>query len=107
MSNLQTMTFHIEGVRYTLRPGQITGEDFRAYRKATGGQNLPIFNASETEIGLDTLAAMVWIARRQAGERKLSYLDVEKALPLEVLQSLEVEVEDDTVSEGELEDPNG
>lgn len=106
MSNLQTMTFHIDGVRYTLRPGQITGEDFRAYRHVTG-QNLPIFTANETEMGLDVLAAMVWIARRQAGERKLSYLDVEKVLSLDVLQTLEVEIEDDTVAEGELEDPNG
>lgn len=105
MSNLQIMTFHIEGIRYTLRPGQITGEDFRAYRKVTG-QNLPIFTATETEVGLDVLAAMVWIARRQAGERKLSYLDVEKVLTLDALQSLEVEIDDDTVDEGELEDPN-
>lgn len=105
MSKLQTMTFHIEGVRYTLRPGQITGEDFRAYRAATG-QALPLFDGSNTSMGIDTLAAMVWIARRQAGERKLDYLAVEKTLTLDVLQTLEVEIEDDEVAVGELEDPN-
>lgn len=106
MSKLQTMTFHIDGTRYTLRPGQITGEDFRAYRAATS-QALPLFDGASTSMGIDTLAAMVWIARRQAGERKLDYLAVEKTLTLDVLQSLEVDIEDDEVTGRELEDPNG
>jgi hypothetical protein len=105
MTKLQTMTFRIDGVRYTLRPGQITGEDFRLFRSDTG-QPLQIFDAATSTMGIDTLAAMIWIARRQAGERKLSYLDVEKSLTLESVQSLEVDIEDDELRAGEIEDPN-
>lgn len=105
MSKLQTMTFRIEGVRYTFRVGPVSGEEYRLYKAATG-QALPLFDSEQTSMGLDTLAAMVWIARRQAGERKLGYLEVEKTLTIEAVQTLEVDIEDDEVADGEYEDPN-
>jgi hypothetical protein len=104
MSKIPSLTWTLDGVRYTMHPGLVTGEDARLYRAETKAA-LPIMNVEADQISIDTLAAMIWVARRQAGERQLKYVDVERVVTLEKLSTIEFSTDDDADDEG-VEDPN-
>jgi hypothetical protein len=57
-----------DGVSHTLFPNLLTGQDTRAIREQTGMSLRRLIEYAQDDPDIDVLAALVWIARCQAGE---------------------------------------
>lgn len=69
----------VAGKVYELHFGELTGLDARALRVEVGHTTYGLLNQALGRDGspdLDTVAAIVWLARRRAGEVALSYDEV-------------------------------
>ncbi len=66
---------------WVLRHSDLTAIDERACRKATGFTIAEIMGfVADTKSGLDTLAALEWVARRQNGEALLTFEEVAREM---------------------------
>lgn len=71
------ITFELEGKQYTIRPGEIAASTAREYRRETGGAfQADIQLLTNGGADIDIVQNLVWLARRQAGE-KVTLADVE------------------------------
>lgn len=72
------LVFTVDGKRHELNLVEVTGRDAKAFREATGvslRKAFSSFASDPDDVDLDTIAGILWLARRQAGE-KVSYDDV-------------------------------
>lgn len=80
MSSIEVTITH-DDQSWVLRHADLTALDERDCRNETGFTITEILGfVDSTKPGLDTLAALEWIARRQNGDRAVSYLDVAKTI---------------------------
>lgn len=64
------ITFELEGKHYTIRPGEMPASLAREYRRETGGAfRADIVSMTKGNADIDTIQNLVWLARRQSGER--------------------------------------
>ena len=93
------MSITLDGVKYTLRMGDLTALDARALRRETGYSfpQLMMLVASDAS-DIDLLAAAIWFARYVGGEKSLTYEDVAAETGYDVIDRIEVGEPD----EGEL-----
>jgi hypothetical protein len=66
-----TLELRILDHRYVLRMGDLSTNDHLEVRAQVPGR--PALMSLLQERGLDTLAVIVWLARRKAGERRLTF----------------------------------
>lgn len=71
-----TLTVVVDGKKYTWTAQDMTALDVRALREATGMSYNRLVQLAKKDMDVDLLAAVVWMARRVAGERDLTYLEV-------------------------------
>lgn len=80
MSGIELTITHDDNV-WVLRHADLTALDESACRRETGFTISEVMGfVSDTKPGLDTLAALEWIARRQNGEPSLRYGEVAAGL---------------------------
>lgn len=72
-----------EGIRlkvgdnvYEITAGDLTALDSRALRQQVGMSFPSLMAQAENDFDIDTLAALIWLARRVNGERDLSFEEV-------------------------------
>lgn len=69
--------FNVDGRLYEVRIGDLSALDSLAFRKEVG---IPFSQAlalsDEDEFDVDLLAGLMWMARRVAGERDLTFVEV-------------------------------
>lgn len=91
-----------DGKRYALRPNEIPAVDSAACRRATGMSARGLLEASRTDPDIDTMAALIWLARRQAGEPYLAFEDVAASITYETTFDHEISAGDEDADEGEV-----
>lgn len=90
------VTIKVDGEIYTFRPTEVTARQSGAVRSATGRSLRSVLETAEDDPDIDTIAVLVWLARLQAGERKLSYAEVAESITYGVqVESVDDEPEDD------------
>jgi hypothetical protein len=62
------ITVSVDGVKYSLFPQELSARDTTDVRRATGMSFRFLMEAAGKDPDLDVVAAVVWLARRQAGE---------------------------------------
>jgi len=75
----QSIRFRVDGVTYAFFPGRLTGEIERELWRETDGLAVNSILKAVREGALFAAAALVWLARRQAGDT-VKYATVETAL---------------------------
>lgn len=70
------LTITLDGTEYTVRQGDMTAMDTMALRRECGFSFRGLIEAFQRDPDIDLIAALVWLSRRQAGERLLSYEEV-------------------------------
>lgn len=68
----QGLMFTLDGKRHELNLEEITGRDAKEFREQTGmafRRAVTMFVQSPDDVDLDTIAGIVWLARRQAGDQ--------------------------------------
>jgi hypothetical protein len=63
-----SIVIDVDGASHTLFPNLLTGQDTRAVREQTGMSLRRLIECAQDDPDIDVLAALVWIARCQAGE---------------------------------------
>lgn len=64
------ITFELVGKQYTIRPAEIPASLAREYRRETGGPfRADVQLLANDGADIDTLQNLVWLARRQSGEK--------------------------------------
>ncbi len=77
------ITISVDGTIYTMRPSELSAADGAKVRAATGMSLRSILAAAQTDPDLDVIAAVVWLARRQAGEN-VGFAEVAEAIGYDV-----------------------
>ncbi len=62
------MRIEVDGQTYTIREADLTPHDVRALRKETGFSFVGLARELQSDPDIDLIAALVWLARRCAGE---------------------------------------
>lgn len=57
----------VDGERLVVRTGEVSAEDAAAMRRETGMSLQSVLRAATEDPDVDVIAALVWLARRQAG----------------------------------------
>lgn len=70
----------VDGTVYTVRPADMTALDSQELRRQTGMSLRAVMVAAQDDPDLDVVASLVWLARRQAGERTLAFAEVAEAI---------------------------
>lgn len=70
------MKISVDGTTYEYDPGKLMLSEARQLQAATG-QTLAQWQRGLTELDADSVAGLVWLLRRRAGENGLQYADVE------------------------------
>lgn len=78
------LTVNVNGEDYTVRQGDLTSMDTMALRRETGFSFRGLIEAFQRDPDIDLIAALVWLARRIAGERLLSFEDVARDIDYDV-----------------------
>lgn len=63
-----TITVNVDGTPYVCRPAEVTARIAGDLRRQSGLSVRGVMAAAGEDPDLDTIASLVWIARRQAGE---------------------------------------
>ena len=85
----------VGGVRYEISEGEVCGADVRDLRRATGYSFRGLLEAFTGDDGdLDHVASIVWLSRRMAGERHLSFDDVARDVTYDQLVAPEGDTND-------------
>jgi hypothetical protein len=74
------VTLIVEGTKYTVRLDDITARDTGDLRRETGSSLKSVIKSMSADMDIDTLAALVWLSRRQNGEPNLSYNAVAESI---------------------------
>lgn len=87
-----------EGIRislgediYEVRVGDLNALHERALRKQYGSPFSSLMDEFDESPGLDSIAAVVWLARYMNGETDLSYEDVAVDVDLEFAEAMQVD----------------
>lgn len=64
-----SITVSIDGVEYVCRPSDVTAKMAGQLRKESGMSVRAVMVAAADDPDLDVIAALVWLARRQTGEK--------------------------------------
>lgn len=91
------MSMTVDGTTYTVRLAEISAAHATLYRKETGGSLRAIIASAGTDPDIDTVATIMWLARRQAGD------DVTYA---EVADGVRYDADIEVVEEPAEEDPD-
>lgn len=90
-----------EGVRisigedvYEVRVGDLNALHERALRKQYGSPFAELMEEFQAAPGLDSIAAVVWLARYMKGETSLSYEDVAVNVDLEFAEAMAIDETD-------------
>lgn len=70
----------VDGKEYGLRFDEIPASEAGVLRKATGASLKSVFEDAGNDPDIDTVAALVWLSRRQNGEKNLPYNVVADAI---------------------------
>lgn len=79
MTDPAVLTITIDGTEHKFRPSDVSAVQAGEVRKATGMSFKAILQMAMADPDIDVLAALVWMARRQAGE-DVSYEEVAKSI---------------------------
>lgn len=95
-----TITIKIDGESYTVRPSEVTAKMAGQLRKQSGMSVRSVMVAAGDDPDLDVVAALVWLARRQRGE-KVTWDEVAEAITYDsdLQTDAEPEVEDESSPE--------
>lgn len=94
----------LDGTQYTFRLGEMSANDVRLLREQAGMSVPDLVRQLYAVWDMDSGAALLWMARRQAGEKNLTFAEVADNLRLD--QVLSVWHEDDPEPvEGGMQDP--
>lgn len=74
-----TMTVKVDGIPYTFRPNEASAVMAGALRREVGMSMNGLLQAAHSDPDIDVLAAIVWLARLQAGD-KVGYVEVAEAI---------------------------
>lgn len=88
------ITITVDGVSSVFRPSEVSALHAGELRKATGMSLSGVLTAATADPDLDVLAALVWLARRQAGEA-VTYAEVAGG----ITYGSKIETDDDAVDE--------
>lgn len=100
------MAVVVDGVTYSLRPMDLQPTDFRQYKRQTGGNSLMSdLNAIGSDADPSSLVALLWAARRQAGDPQPIAVIDQQVGSLGELAELEIEIVDDEVDDEDDLDP--
>lgn len=64
-----SISFELAGKRYTIRPGEVPATLAREFRKEVGMSFRAAMVMLNDDMDIDVLQALVWLARRQDGEK--------------------------------------
>jgi hypothetical protein len=78
------LTIVVDGAEYTVRQGDLTSLDTMALRRETGFSFRSLLVSFQQDPDVDLVAALVWLARRIAGEQMLSYAEVAQEIGYDV-----------------------
>lgn len=78
-----SVSINVDGVTHTFYPAEVSARMASEVRAATGRSLRAVLESAEDDPDLDTIAVLVWLARRQAGERKLPFAVVADSLTYE------------------------
>lgn len=70
------ITVTVDGAKYSLFGKDMTALDVRAMREQVGMSYNELVRIGFRDLDVDVAAAIVWMARRTAGERNLTYAQV-------------------------------
>jgi len=98
-----TVTMQIDDVAYTLRPNEVNAVDEMALLRST---NLSVpglleMARDDDRRGIAVIAAFVWLARRQGGERDLTFNRVAEAITYDS----DIDLLDEELAPDPLDDP--
>lgn len=66
----------VDGTDYAVRADEISAVDASLLRRQTGMSVRAVMQAADDDPDIDIVAALVWLARRQAGETGVRFEDV-------------------------------
>lgn len=96
---MATLSVKVHGQEYSVRLEDCTAKDVSDCRRETGVSLQDVFGQISSSPDLDSVAALVWLARRQSGERELSF----RAVALTINYGTEIEIVGDEEDEPEGE----
>lgn len=67
------ITIIVDGTKHPVRVDEITARDTGDLRRATGSSLKTVLRSMSNDMDIDTIAALVWLSRRQNGEPHLDY----------------------------------
>lgn len=95
----------VDGKVYKVTAGDLTGLDSRALRTQAGITFPGLLSQLVDDFDIDTLAVMIWLARRVHGERALSFEQVAAEVGYEDLEALKIGPEDEDPDDAEDDAP--
>lgn len=100
----QIITIRVKDREYTLAPGNLPVREKLAVRQATGSP-VEAFISDDDHVGEDSIAILVWLARRANGEAGLAWRDFETEWDALDLGEGDVEISAPTAADDKAEDP--
>lgn len=94
----------VDGSEYVVRAGDLSALDSRALRKEVGVSFIQLINELQSDADIDSIAAIMWLARRIKGEVTLRYDEVAAEVGYDVLETIEFS---EPGAEDATEDPEG
>lgn len=73
---------------YEVRVGDLSGLDSLEFRRQVGVPFAKVMDEVEDNFDIDYLAALMWIARRVAGESALTYVEIASEVGYDLLESV-------------------
>src|SRR5688572_24611026 len=74
------ITIIVDGTKHPVRVDEITARDSGDLRRSTGSSLKAVLRSMSGDMDIDTIAALVWLSRRQNGEPLLDYDVVAEAI---------------------------
>lgn len=78
----------VDGEEYVVRAGDLSALDSRALRKEVGVSFIQLIDELTTNADIDSIAAIMWLARRIKGEATLRYETVAAEVGYDVLDTI-------------------
>jgi hypothetical protein len=92
----------VHGIPYTLNFADLNPLDAADVRKATG---LPLNALIDSDPDLDTIAVLYWLARRKAGDRRVTFAEISEELTYDAVLSGALTVDEITDEPEDTSDP--
>lgn len=84
-----------DGEVYSITAGDLTALDSRALRQQAGITFPKLLEQAAEDFDLDTLACLIWLARRVNGERTLTFDEVAASVGYDDLETLDFNAAED------------